>query len=91
MSARENGPRPPRQSSAKPQLALAGLACIPDFDDLLRVGDSFPLRLSALGFLRGSGGGAFVFLCSVGQGYRAWHTPGNHGPAPAGDPRGRVQ
>jgi hypothetical protein len=42
----------------------AGLARVPDGDDLMRLSRRFALGLGALGFLR-SGGSSLAFLCST--------------------------
>jgi len=73
LAASGAGEAPPRVASRdgcadrgiEPQGSAAGLPCVPDSDDLLGFGNRLALGLSALGFLRRSGGGSLTFLRSA--------------------------
>src|SRR5262249_53535640 len=72
LPARGRGERKPRKAGSdrcfdrrvEPQSPTAGLARVPDGNNLLGFGDSFALDLGAIGFGRGFGGGSLAFLCS---------------------------
>jgi hypothetical protein len=73
LPARRAGEREPRQpgrdggtdSRVEPQRAAAGLARVPNSDDLLRVGDCLALGLGAPCLSRRPRCGALSFLCSA--------------------------